>query len=71
MTQSESSQKISQQKRIKKIPRDFAVLAIRFLNETPGLNAEPLYDLTKENVRKIEELIEVPFASFDGATSRR
>lgn len=64
--QSESSQRISQFERINKIPLDFAVKSIRFINKIPKLNDEPLYDLTDENIGKLKELLGVPFVSFDG-----
>ena len=32
----------------------------------PELNAEPMYDITDENISKIRELIDAPFVSFRG-----
>lgn len=64
--QLKSSQKINQCEQIKKVPLSFAVHSISYINEMPELNVEPLYDLTKENISKLNELIETPFLSFDG-----
>lgn len=63
---SRNSQKNNANNRIKKIPLDFAVYSIKSINEMPQLNAEPMYDITDENILKINELIDTPFASFDG-----
>lgn len=58
-----SSQKTSA---IKNLSLDFACEQIDNISNMPQLNAEPMYDLTDENIIKIRELIEVPSISFGG-----
>ena len=62
----ENSLRINTQEQIKEIPIDFAVESIRIINKIPKLNAEPMYDLTDENISKLEILIDAPFMSFNG-----
>lgn len=59
-----NSQKTSQREQIKKVPLYFAVGAIKLINEMPGFDSEPLYDLTEENISKLQELTDAPFLSF-------